>query len=83
MDKTKLIIEDEVLDFIANKALENGTGARGLKGILENNMLDIMYELPDIKNKESITLYIENNTIKYKVKFKNTSKSNKANIKTA
>ena len=35
---------------MAEKALENKTGARGLRNVLENVMLDIMYELPTLKD---------------------------------
>ena len=37
---------DEALLAIANAALERGTGARGLRSILEETLLDVMYELP-------------------------------------
>ncbi len=46
IDDVDLEIEQEALELIAEKALEINTGARGLRGILENIMLDVMYELP-------------------------------------
>lgn len=46
MDNTELIIEDDALVAIAKKAIERKTGARGLRGILEETMLDLMYEIP-------------------------------------
>nr|WP_300090912.1 ATP-dependent protease ATP-binding subunit ClpX [Sedimentibacter sp.] len=52
MDNVELEIEKEALEEIANKALEINTGARGLRGILESTMTDVMYEIPsrnDIK----------------------------------
>ncbi|MEL7646939.1 MAG: ATP-dependent protease ATP-binding subunit ClpX [Sedimentibacter sp.] len=52
MDNVELEIEKEALEEIADKALEINTGARGLRGILESTMTDVMYEIPsrsDIK----------------------------------
>lgn len=46
MDDVKLVIEDDAVAAIANKAIELKTGARGLRGIFERIMTDIMYELP-------------------------------------
>ncbi len=46
MDGVTLEIEDEALSLIAKKAIERKTGARGLRSIIEETMLDIMYEIP-------------------------------------
>ncbi len=46
LDEVKLEFTDEALRLIANKALEKKTGARGLRSIIEEFMLDIMYEIP-------------------------------------
>ena len=46
IDNVKLEVEDDALRAIAKKAVERKTGARGLKGILENILLDEMFELP-------------------------------------
>ena len=46
MDEVKLSFDDEALEAIAEKALEKDTGARALRAILEEYMLDIMYEIP-------------------------------------
>lgn len=46
MDEVELEIEDEAIERVAEKALERKTGARGLRGILEKAMTDIMYEIP-------------------------------------
>ena len=46
MDEVKLTFEDEALRVIAGKAMERETGARALRSILEQYMLDIMYEIP-------------------------------------
>lgn len=46
MDDVELEIEDEAIRKIAHKAIERKTGARGLRGIMENIMTDLMYEIP-------------------------------------
>jgi len=46
MENVKLRFTDEALDAIAEKALKRETGARGLRAVVENIMLDIMYQLP-------------------------------------
>lgn len=58
LENVKLTFEDEVLDFIVDKAMEYKLGARGLRSICEAIMLDAMFEIPsDASVKElSITL---------------------------
>ena len=51
MDEVNLEFEQDALKAIAKAANERKTGARGLRSILEEIMLDIMYELPDYKGK--------------------------------
>lgn len=46
MDGVELEIKDDAVNAIANKAIELHTGARGLRGIFEKMMTDIMFELP-------------------------------------
>lgn len=46
-DGVKLVFELDALREIAKTAMEQKTGARGLRGILENLMLDVMFTLPD------------------------------------
>ena len=46
LDEVKLEFEDDALRAIAKKALEKDTGARALRAIIEEFMLDIMYEIP-------------------------------------
>ena len=46
MDGVELEIEKEALELVAERAIERKTGARGLRGIIEEIMLDIMYEIP-------------------------------------
>ena len=46
LDEVELIFEDGALEAIAKKAMERETGARALRAILEEFMLDIMFEIP-------------------------------------
>ena len=62
LDEVKLEFEDGALHAIARKALERHTGARALRAILEEYMLDIMYEIPKDDNIGAVTIteaYIE------------------------
>ncbi len=54
LDEAKLTFEEDALRAIAQKALERETGARGLRSILEEILLDIMYQLPELKGYEVI-----------------------------
>lgn len=47
IDDVELNFEDDALRAIAAKSIKRKTGARGLRAILEENMIDIMYELPE------------------------------------
>ncbi len=54
MDKVTLEFEKDALLELADLAIKRKTGARGLRSILEDIMLDIMFELPKYKNKKII-----------------------------
>lgn len=56
IDGVELQIEDDALRAIAKKALERKTGARGLRGILEQAMLDTMFETPSNDDVEKVIL---------------------------
>ena len=61
-DEVKLEFDDSALEAIAEKALEKDTGARALRAIIEEFMLDIMYEIPKDDNIGQVTItraYIE------------------------
>ncbi len=47
MEDCELTFTDEALNEIADEAIEKGTGARGLRSIMEKIMLDIMFDLPE------------------------------------
>lgn len=64
MENASLKFEKDALTAIAKQALKRKTGARGLRSIIENALLDTMYELPSIKGKKSVVVneeVIENN----------------------
>lgn len=46
MDGVELDFEDEALEVVARKSLERKTGARGLRAIMENSLMDLMYTIP-------------------------------------
>jgi len=52
MDDVILEFEEGALESIAEKAIERKTGARGLRAILEEIMLDVMYDIPSLANVE-------------------------------
>ena len=56
MDGGKLNFEPEALIKVAETALERKTGARGLRGVLENVMTDIMFSIPSDKTVSSVTI---------------------------
>ena len=56
MEDVKLTITKEALKAIAKKAIERKTGARGLRAILEENLLELMYEIPDKKEVAEIVI---------------------------
>jgi ATP-dependent Clp protease ATP-binding subunit ClpX len=56
MDNVKLTVTDEALKTIARKAIERKTGARGLRAIMEENLLQIMYDLPDKEGVSEIVI---------------------------
>ncbi len=62
LDEVKLEFTEDALEAIADKALERDTGARALRSIIEEFMLDIMYEIPKDDNIGRVTItreYIE------------------------
>ncbi len=62
MDEVKLNITDKALRAIATKAIERKTGARGLRAIMEEILMEWMYELPDKKDISEII--IDENVVK-------------------
>ena len=50
MEGVELEFENEAINLIVHNAMERKTGARALRSIMENILIDIMYELPNLKN---------------------------------
>ena len=55
-EKVKLAFTPTAMEAVAREALRKKSGARGLRAILENIMLDIMYEIPSQDNVEEIVI---------------------------
>lgn len=56
LEDSELEFRDEALHAIAKKAMQRKTGARGLRSILEDALLDIMYELPSMKDVSKVVI---------------------------
>jgi ATP-dependent Clp protease ATP-binding subunit ClpX len=56
MDKVTLEFDEDVFDFIVDKAIEFKLGARGLRSIMESILTDLMFEIPSMKNKTSVRI---------------------------
>lgn len=74
IDKATLKFDDEALNEVAKLAIERKTGARGLRSIMEEIMIDIMYELPELAgydvvitkevvNSGAKPIYVKNNKL--------------------
>lgn len=70
LDDTTLIFDDDAIDEIAQKAIDQNTGARGLRAIIEKLVLEPMYDAPSLKGKKEvrITGSIVKNSISPKIK---------------
>ncbi|MBO4323207.1 MAG: ATP-dependent Clp protease ATP-binding subunit ClpX, partial [Clostridia bacterium] len=56
MDDVELVVTDDAVREVAKKALALKTGARGLRTIFENLMLDSMYDIPSEKDVEKVII---------------------------
>jgi ATP-dependent Clp protease ATP-binding subunit ClpX len=56
MDGVELEFEDEALRAIVQRAVNRGTGARGLRSVMEEVMLDLMYKMPSMPEVKGITI---------------------------
>lgn len=54
MDDVELVFEEDALEAIADKAIARKAGARGLRGIIEQTMMDVMFEVPSRKDVEKV-----------------------------
>ena len=56
MENVKLTFTENALRQVAKKAIERKTGARGLRAIMEENLLELMYDIPDKKDVAEIVI---------------------------
>ncbi|HQH81289.1 MAG TPA: ATP-dependent Clp protease ATP-binding subunit ClpX, partial [bacterium] len=56
LDGVELEFTDAAMTAIASKAMKRGTGARALKSVIEQVMLDIMYDIPAMTNVEKVVI---------------------------
>ena len=56
IDDVDLSFDDEAIDCIADSAMKNKTGARGLRAIVEHILLDLMFEVPSVKGKKRLVI---------------------------
>ncbi|MBQ6550950.1 MAG: ATP-dependent Clp protease ATP-binding subunit ClpX [Lachnospiraceae bacterium] len=56
MDEQQLLFDEDALKAVAEKAISRGTGARGLRSIMEDTLKDVMYELPSNDDAAIITV---------------------------
>lgn len=59
MEDVKLTFSEDALYAVANKAIERKTGARGLRSIMEDTLLDTMFDLPSMEGIEEIVINAE------------------------
>jgi ATP-dependent Clp protease ATP-binding subunit ClpX len=54
MDGVELVFDEDAISAVADKAVKQKTGARGIRSIVESAMIDIMFELPSIKGRKKV-----------------------------
>lgn len=69
LDKVNLVFTQEALSYIASQAIKNGTGARGLKSIIEDEMNELMFEIPG-ENVERVTVSSDGEKLTFKKRTK-------------
>ncbi len=60
IDEVELEFDDDALKAVASKAIQLNTGARGLRSILEEVLLDLMYEIPSDKDVKKVIVHADN-----------------------
>jgi len=83
MENATLEFTDDALIAVAKQAIARKTGARGLRSILENLLLDTMFELPDMEGVESVVISEDVVEGKEKPKFVMADKKKKKGLKKA
>ena len=67
LDGVELTFTDEAIEFIAQKAFDNKTGARGLKSIIEDSLNDLMFELPDKPEVSEVVVAVTDDALDFKL----------------
>ena len=67
LDNVELEFEEESIRFVAQRAINLKTGARGLRTIIESSMLDVMYKVPSDKNIKKIIVGVKSNKLDMKI----------------
>ena len=68
LDNTELTFTPEAIEAIAEQAIQQKTGARGLRAIVEKMLTDLMYEIPSVPGEKTIEItkeIVESNIIGY------------------
>ncbi len=70
IDKVELVFEEPAIDAIADLAIKQNTGARGLRAIVENIMMEIMFDIPSIEGQKRVVISREvvEKTVKPEIK---------------
>ena len=77
IDNVKLSFEADALEAIAQKAIDRKTGARGLRSIMEESLIDIMYDAPTLEGYEIVITDDVVNKLNEPIYIKNHKKSKK------
>ncbi|MDR2588973.1 MAG: ATP-dependent protease ATP-binding subunit ClpX [Spirochaetales bacterium] len=56
LDGVELVFQEDAIDAVAEMAIKRKTGARGIRAIVEDLMLDLMYEIPSIDGKKRVVI---------------------------
>ena len=56
LDGVNLKFEEEALKYIASMAIKKKSGARGLRGVIEDTMMDVMFEIPSQDNIQEVII---------------------------
>ena len=63
LDNIELVFENSAIEYVADKAMKLNTGARGLRSVMEDAMLPLMYTTPSVENVSKIVISSENGRI--------------------
>jgi ATP-dependent Clp protease ATP-binding subunit ClpX len=66
MEGKELVFSDDAVSYVAGKAYKNKTGARGLRAVIEDEMTDLMFELPDENSVHKVVVEVEDGKLAFK-----------------